>query len=599
MKSLNLNDFIDINKRCEDSKRTPVKRKKSSSSVKSPLVVVKRDLEEEDVLTWISESKANWLEAMTETDLSPTVLYDYQTKYINDPNPFKHIDKSRQIGASYIFACEGLVNAMLEPKYTQIFISINQEEASEKIVYARALYESMDNEWPIEVRRPLVFDNKKLLEFDVRIKGTNQKSRTRIISHAQREPRGKGGNTFVVLDECAHYMFGEKIYVAALPITSRQGGMTLASTPLGKTGIHWEVMGNPMYQKIYSYHTIYWWNCPDFVEGGKFLDAQENAEEMDVVDRVMHYGSSRIKSIFVAMDIESFKQEYECHHIDESVSYFPMSLLKKCCFTVVEDNVFLEEDETAGEVLRSPIEEKNPKVDFWFETDIDDFMSRRDELKGDLYAGFDVGRKHHSAELVILEDHSSDVVIMRFKKEYRNEDFEKMKGELRYVLNNFNIMKMGIDDTGIGNQLAEELEKEYAGTCEGITFTNAWKEEVSTNIRCLFEAQQIAIPDKRNIMGQIHSIKRIVTEHGNLRLDAEKNKDHHGDIFWAIALASSYFKKAFASSLSVGKIPDEDDPHLREFPRSPKRVFTPKAPLVKQVKDLGMIFDPRRKRSYD
>jgi phage FluMu gp28-like protein len=185
---------------------------------------------------------------------------------------------------------------------------------------------------------------------------------------------------------------------------------------------------------------------------------------------------------------------------------------------------------------------------------------------------------------------------MRMKKSYRNEDYETMKGELRYLLNNAPISKLGIDDTGLGNNLAEDLAKEFSGTCDGITFTNPWKEEVATNIRCLFEAQQLAVPDKRAIINQIHSIKRIVTEHGNLRLDAEKNKDHHGDIFWAIALGCSYIKKAFVTDFSV-KMPDEDDPQLCKFPRPKQRVFTPKAsPLIRQVRGIGQSFDPRRRQ---
>ena len=599
-KGVNINDFVTINEMASEVPREKPVLKPVRTPVRSPLIVVKRNLTHEDIEKAIAEKwdKTDWLENMTDTNLSPTRLYKYQKDYINDPHPFRHIDKSRQVGASYIFACEGLVNAMLMPRYTQIFISINQEEAGEKIVYARDLYDSMDEKWPLSVKRPLVFNNKKLLEFEVQF--GSKKSRTRIISHAQREPRGKGGNTFVVLDECAHYMFGDQIYIAALPITSRDGGMTLASTPLGKTGIHWMTMEEPQYRSLYSYHRIMWWDCPIFVKDKTYAHAQLNAPSMETVNRVREYGSPQIQNIFIGMDIESFKQEYECHHIDESVSYFPMSLIKTCCYTVIEDNIFMEEEEDAGDIHRYPLEEKNPKIDFSFFEDLDEFiLYARANIKGGLYAGFDVGRKHHSAELFIFEDHPSDILIARLKKTYRNEDFETMKGELRYALNNLDIVKLGIDDTGLGANLAEDLTREYPGTSEGITFTNQWKEEVATNIRCMFEAQMIAIPDKREITGQIHSIKRIVTEHGNLRLDAEKNKDHHGDIFWAIALACNYIKKAFAPSLSLHTPREEDDPHTCKFPRPASRIISPSVPLIKQVNDLGTHFDPRRRRRND
>jgi phage FluMu gp28-like protein len=591
-KGINIQDFVIVNEArgevqgIEKPKRTPVP--------KSPLIVVKRNATYDDLLGWLKSNKPAFLEAYTDTDHEHTKLYKYQVEYLNNPSPFKHLDKARQVGVSYIFACEGLVCALTMPKYTQIFISINQEEASEKIVYARQLYASMDNELPIEIRRPLTIDNKKMLQFEY-VDGMGRSCVTRIISHAQREPRGKGGHTFVVLDECAHYMFGDKIYRAALPVATRKGGITLASTPLGKTGIHWDVMEDPLMRKSYSFQTIYWWNCPDFIVEGKFEEAQVNAPLMETKDRVFEYGANRIKLIFSALDIESFRQEYECHHIDESVSYFPMSLIKKCCFNVIKDDIFLADDEEVGDVLKSPIEERNPKIDFSFFDSIDEFIPfAKDKCKGDLYAGFDVGRKHHSAELVIFEDHPSNLVIMRLSRSYKNENFEMMKSELRYLLNKLQIVKMGIDDTGIGSQMAEEMSREFAGICEGITFTNPWKEEVATNIRCLFESQQVAIPDKRNIVGQIHSIKRMVTEHGNLRLDAEKNKDHHGDIFWGIALATSYIKRAFITNLSVGKITSEEESSLRHFPTPKVRIFTPKSlPLIIHVRGVGK-FDPRR-----
>lgn len=45
--------------------------------------------------------------------------------------------KSRQIAFSWIMAAEAIANAILRREDT-VFVSINQDEASEKIVYAKA-----------------------------------------------------------------------------------------------------------------------------------------------------------------------------------------------------------------------------------------------------------------------------------------------------------------------------------------------------------------------------------------------------------------------------------------------------------------------------
>jgi len=229
-------------------------------SKKGPSSVVKKYGEDatSEIEDWLS-SETGFLEGLTEDSYgNPTRLYGYQIRYLEDKNSFIHIDKARQTGFSYIYAGRALAKSHLNPFHTSLFISINQEEANEKITYSRALFESL----PLAIKKRCVVDNKHTLEFED--PSGKKQSRTRIISHAQREPRGKGGNVDVYLDEAAHYTWGDQIYVAAVPIISRgTGTLTIGSSPLGKKGIHFEIMDNDIYRKIYSYHQIWWWNCMD------------------------------------------------------------------------------------------------------------------------------------------------------------------------------------------------------------------------------------------------------------------------------------------------------------------------------------------------
>jgi len=106
------------------------------------------------------------------------------------------------------------------------------------------------------------------------------------------------------------------------------------------------------------------------------------------------------------------------------------------------------------------------------------------------------------------------------------------------------------------------------------------------------ETQNLAVPDDRNVKGQIHSIKRMVTDHGNLRFDAEKNKDHHGDIFWGIALGASELRQSSSGVISVRSTEDFE---VREnvIKRPLKRVFSPSAPVARVVQ-LPDISGPAR-----
>lgn len=493
-------------------------------------------------------------------------------------------------GFSYLFAAEGLAKAHLMGKYTKIFISINQEEANEKVTYARAMYDSMPLAW----QKKLITDNKKCLEFEGR--QGHRTTITRIISHAQREPRGKGGNTEIVLDEAAHYTYGEQIYIAAIPIITRGlGNITVASTPLGKSGIHWELIDNPAHRKIYKYQRVMWWDCRDFVKRGKFKEAKKKAPNLSTSERVDEYGNEKMKAIFISMDPESFQQEYECHHIDESVAFFPLNLINRCAFSTITDDIFIEEDENAEDYKQPPIEKRYPNEKLFCCDNIDDILSaqRTGVIKGSLHGGFDVGRRRHGAEFIISEDTGDGPVITRGHMSFRNTDFEIMEAELGRACDQLNLHSLKIDETGMGIELAENMEKRYPGVCEGVTFTNHWKQENATHVRRLMETQELAIPDNRTVKGQIHSIKRVVSDHGNLRFDAEKNKDHHGDILWAIALSTVDLRMMESGSLEVSSKPDDTRIPKRIIKPSLKRVVTPTAPMMRLIPtSIGVQLNP-------
>lgn len=520
---------------------------------KAPTTVVKKTGEdaEAELNKWLS-TEPGFLEGLTSDVLgAPTKLYYYQIKYIRDKAFFIHIDKSRQTGFSYIYACRSLARSHLGLHHTSIFISINQEEANEKIAYARALYESL----PLSVKKKCVVDNKHSLEFESA--NGSAGSRTRIISYAQREPRGKGGNVDVYLDEAAHYTWGEQIYVAAVPIITRgTGTLTIGSSPLGKKGIHYDIIAKDAYRRIYSYHQIYWWHCIDFVKKGHFKKANREAAAMSTEERVAKFGSEKIIGIFISMDLEQFQQEYELFHIDESVSFFPIDLINTCVYEVVIDDIFLQEDEYS-ETLTFPIVEKYPKTNFRYYENMDDLrmaVNNGNVSFENLYAGYDVGRKKNAGEFSIIEEikvaGQQPLQIIRHLQTFKRKKYEYQKAYLKRALDSFPRLKLKIDAGGIGNQMGEELA-DYSWRVEPIEFTNSWKEEICADFRIRLEEQLVALPNIKDVKNQIHSIKRKVTESGRFIFDAEKNKNHHGDIYWSIAMASSFGERVVRTAIKI------------------------------------------------
>ena len=115
----------------------------------------------------------------------------FQLKHLNNPSLLAIELKARQVGFSWLSAAEAVASASLEPRIPHIFVSINQDEAAEKIRYAKQVIEALDK----DVRPRLLRDNAFELEFQ---------NGSRLISHPCRPVRGKA-KAKIYLDEFAHY----------------------------------------------------------------------------------------------------------------------------------------------------------------------------------------------------------------------------------------------------------------------------------------------------------------------------------------------------------------------------------------------------------
>ena len=90
---------------------------------------------------------------------------------------------------------------------------------------------------------------------------------------------------------------------------------------------------------------------------------------------------------------------------------------------------------------------------------------------------------------------------------------------------------------GLGMQLAEELVRKYGSRVEPITMTAPVKESLASRILAAFQRGDVAIPDHRPLIDDLHSIQRTVTLAGNIRYAAPREEGSHADRWTALALA--------------------------------------------------------------
>lgn len=459
---------------------------------RAPAGIVKRT--DEEFAEWIS-TEPGFCEVIGSFDDEPIKLEPYQLAFMETPARYRCVEKSRQVGYSWIFALESLARSHLRDTHNSIFVSYNLADAKEKISYVAQMHEEL----PLEFQKKRVVDSK--LEIGFRSNKAHGRI-SRIISNPSKAPRGKKGDIY--LDELAHCANDREIYKGSTALILRsKGQLTVCSSPLGRRGQFWEISRQELRPfPAYWRQRIPWWLCSQFSKDP--VAASQLAHKMDSAERVERFGRSGILAQFASLALEDFQQEFEVAYSDETLSYFPYEIILPCTF----DEVLPVQDYTA-------IEHKG----------------------GRLTAGFDVGRRKDLAVLVIFEE-LDGVLWLRCVRVFDRVPFQVMENDLRLLMDTMPIARLSIDGTGMGMQLAENLRLNYPQVIEE-TFTTQSKEVWCTDFKIRLQRQTIRLPRDRALVSEIHSIKKRVTDAGRIVFSAERTSTRgHADRFWAMALAA-------------------------------------------------------------
>ncbi|HEY3411929.1 MAG TPA: terminase family protein [Armatimonadota bacterium] len=411
-------------------------------------------------------------------------LTDYQRAYLSDPSSLRAVLKARQTGFSWLFALEALGEAIANGRFS-IFVSLNREEAAEKIIYARELYDGL----PAEMKKPLA----RWGAFELRFEGGG-----RLLSFPCRAPRGRAGAS-LYLDEMAFYPHSDRVYGGALPVITHGGRVTVASTPCGDRGMFWRLLMDPEISYRYSQHRVPWWRSPWLCRD---VEGASAVPEMETEARVGLYGTPMTELLRGALDLETFQQEYELRFVDCSEAYIP--------WEEIESNV-----RDMGLAAR------------W-----SDLRGR----PGRLYAGVDVGRVVHATEIVVLRETVRGFEVAAMKTMIR-EPFEEQENAVMDCLRVSDVARMAVDGTGIGREFGERLHRLAPLRFESVQFTLQSKDHMARTLRRMLQEGRLTLPRDRSLMDQLHVVRREATDGGRIRYVAPVAGHSHADKFWALALA--------------------------------------------------------------
>lgn len=435
----------------------------------------------------VSEAQAAHLRQIFEDE-----LFGYQRVWLKaGEERTRVILKSRQIGATWYFAREALIDA-LETGRNQIFLSASRAQANVFRQYIIEFAKLADVELTGD---PIVLSNGATLYF----LGTN--FRTAQSYH---------GNFY--FDEFFWvYGFAALESVASGMAMHKRWRKTYFSTPSSVT------------------HQAYpFWTGEAFNKGR----AKEERQEIDVSWKALQNGTvgpdrkwRQIVTIEDAQrggcdlfDVEELRLEYApdrfanllmCEFIDDTLSVFPMAMLQGCL------------------------------VDAWEEWEDFSPLAGRPLGNQDVWIGYDPSFTGDNAALVVIaapRPGARGRFRILEKHQFRGMDVSAQAEFIRKVMRRYNVVHIGIDSTGPGIGVYQ-LVRQFFPNAKGYNYSPETKTMMVLKASDVIRRGRLQYDAGwSDVTQSFMAIRRTMTASGrSVTYDAGRNQDTgHADLAWAI-----------------------------------------------------------------
>lgn len=436
----------------------------------------------------------------------------WQIEFLNSSSLIASVNKSRQIGSSFLMAVDAVCDAILSgDNNPRVFVSINRLEAGNKIKYIRSILNALVGAFAPE--------NVKTSGVAVELEApAGMPFGPAFISLPCRPVRGYP-QARVYLDEIAHYGRGldQLIYDSALPATLRGGYVRAGSSPLGAQGLH-----HAMQTDNDKYGTVHRLDVPWYTVAGLCLAPADAVidwykwGEADPISHALEYGNEVLVQIAQAMDREAFLQEFCASFLLSGGSFFPLDLLQS---------------------------NQRPGLYHIMAEGADDALAICDEiaearLAGRIYHtyfGIDIGRTKDLTEIVFVSSSTDGNRPVQIIVSLPRTDFDTQYLVISRLIEAARPISGLVDQNGIGLALAERLQRSHPAVPFAITMQS--KAAIVHNAKFAFERRLVPMPLDREIITQFNAIKKHVTPAGNTTFKHEGTEKGHQDRATAVMLA--------------------------------------------------------------
>lgn len=378
--------------------------------------------------------------------------------------------KSRQIGGSHTFGAWGVLHGMFGEDCT--YVSRAEREALKLLDKAKrhcSVLAALGSSWARVVRDRA---------FSITL------ASGAVLEATTSKAAGRGDSGNIVLDEMAYHDDQQKVWDAAMAVTTHGYKARVLSTPNGVGDLFSQLCTDiahrdPGNMDGWLVREI---TVEDAIAGGMALDI--NA----LWDKAMH-------------DQRLFDQLYRCKFIDGNQQYIPTALISRALTETAHDSY------------------------------------------APAYAGIDIGESRDRTVLMVVHGDPQNGYQVSHCETHKKTDDELIQKLIDEAFGHHRCTRVAIDRTGMGTFPAAQARRKHGPRLEPVQFTQQTKEQMAGRLYQAFADETIRLPralpggESDAIRDDIASIRRIVTEAGNVRFDAPRTAKGHADRAWALMLA--------------------------------------------------------------
>jgi phage FluMu gp28-like protein len=438
-------------------------------------------------------------------------FHPYQQRWLDDGSRFKIGMFARQTGKTFTTCAEivkSCVDAMLAGKRTRwVILSRGERQAKEAVdetikPLTRTfflIYRAL-----LKTKQDVQFSEGvfRAAEADATYKTFEvtfpDGSRITALPANPDTARGFSANAF--LDEFAFHRDSRAIWAALFPVVSKAGlKLRVTSTPNGKSNKFYELMTAG--DTVWSRHRV------------TIHQAVAEGLERDIAELRGGLG-----------DDELWQQEYELEWRDDASAWLPFELIFAC------------EDADAGRPERYQ--------------------------GGPVYIGNDIAAGGGDLWVAWVWEQVGDVLWCRELVERRQISFAEQDAIMDDLVARYRVIRLAMDQTGMGEKPVEDARRRYGGVVEGVHFTAPAKLSIASLGKQRFEDRKVRIPAGNiALRADLHSLVKLVGPTGMVRFVAPREGGSHADRTWAAFLglaAADLGHREYAYEPASPRRPDED-----------------------------------------